>query len=419
MKKALVLVAGLFLASGTIFAEGKIDFSGTSVRYQQLISNSEYHNQRQNDSNWGTDAVLNLNYKIDDKNFLNLKYSTDDDDEFDEAGGDSVGSLILKRVDGQIEAQFETEISISGEEKDIQEKYNSINTYVKYNVKNDLFLTAYPYNMGTTVGSWFGDSDNASEIGGIVVTKGKLNVGLGFDQTNGFSGKEIVTALKADYSFNLGGIYLKTQYSGVFFDENNLSPFYTWEDKDYPNNEMLVKEKNRLGVITQQADIYAYKKVGDKLALMGELAYNKLVENSLKLGDEFIDSGAAAMFRAEYNATEKLKPYVQVKYITDGFLNYWRQKEYNVEGKTSGKDKYLVEKTTINGKDIYSLKGVKTGGTTEYILGAEYKLRNDLVATLEGQIVQAGEKIFYTWATDTKHAEKNYYELTTGLTYYF
>ena len=36
--------------------------------------------------------------------FIKLKYSTDDDDEFDEAGGDSVGSLILKRVDGQIKA---------------------------------------------------------------------------------------------------------------------------------------------------------------------------------------------------------------------------------------------------------------------------------------------------------------------------
>lgn len=419
MKKALVLVAGLFLATGTVFAEGKIDFSGSSIRYQQLIRNSEWGNQMYSDSDWGTDAVLKLNYVIDSNNTVSLKYSTDDDDGTDENGTDSLGSLIFKRVDGPIEAQFATEFSLSGEDEDIQEDKDSTDTYIKYNLKEDLSLTFYPYNMGTSIGAWFNDSKNNTEIPGVVLKKGNLNIGVGIDQASW--PKENIYAIKAGYSFNLAGIYIKTEYSGSFFDEDKLSPLYTYEDKNYPDNNMLGDDSNTLGIVTQQADIYAYKKVGDKLALMGEVAYNKLVENSLKLGDEFIDSGAAAMFRAEYNVTDKLKPYTQVKYITDGFMGYWRQREFNAEGKTKYSDKYNLVSTTIDGKTIYSLDGVKTGGTTEYIIGAEYKLRNNLVASLEGQYIVAGEEVFHSFSTTSgnTNTEKTYYELTTGLAYFF
>jgi len=136
------------------------------------------------------------------------------------------------------------------------------------------------------------------------------------------------------------------------------------------------------------------------LILQAEGGINILEKNSLKLGDEYINRGVAGMLRGAYEIG-KATPYVQVKYITDGFLNYWRQDDKN----TPTDNKYN--------------DGIKTGGTTELVAGTDYKIMNNFVFNVEGQYVVAGEKIFYDTALTSANSKKDYYELSSSVVYKF
>lgn len=417
MKKTLMLWAGLLLASGTIFAEGKVDFSGTTVKVQELIKSSEVQSREYNDSDWGTNAVIKLNYNIDEKNSVSLKYETNDDDDVSE---DNLVKMFLKRVDGPIEAQFALELSPTGTTKDIQEIQDTNETYFKYKLKDDLSVTVYPYNMGLETDGWFDDyEDNITEIPGIVFTKGKFDIGFGVDQASW--PKETVSAFKTGYSFNIFKTDIKAQYSRVFYAEEKL----------HPSDTLGGIDKGHLGIVTQIANISLNKKLTDKLFIFGELAHNKLDKNTLQLKDsngnyKFVNSGSAGIIGGEYQLTNKIKPYLNIKYVEDGFLGYYRQNEKNTPNNLVDQGSWTDSTGTVQYWDLETMTGLKTGGTTEYTIGVDYKLHENLILNLEGQYIFAGEKIFRAnedtadlstvWDTKTKDT---YFQVTGAVKFSF
>ncbi len=396
MKKKIAVLAGVLLVSGTVFGESKLDISGSSVMFKQLIKNSETGNQMYQDSDWGTVAKLKLQYQIDSSNQVSIEYLTDESDKKDDAA-----KVLLKRTDGPLEAQVATELNFGKDSEGFKEVPVTKDTYIKYNMENGYAVTVYPLDMGTNTGGWFGDSDNSTQIPGVVLSKGNFLVGLGVDQIgwpmkSGVTEKENVVALKTEYGKSIGGVWIKAQYSGVFYDSDKL----TVANNNDSNNKLGTKNEAKLGIVNQQANVSLYKKMDSGLILQAEGGINILEKNALKLGDEYINQGVAGMFRVAYEKG-KVTPYAQTKYITDGFLNYWRQDDKN----TPTDNKYN--------------DGKKTGGTTEFVLGADYKIMNNFVFNVEGQYVQAGEKIFYDSTLSGANKEKNYYEVSSSVVYKF
>ena len=294
-----------------------------------------------------------------------------------------------------------TELNFGKETEGFREIPVTKETYVKYTMKNGYALAFYPLDMGTNTGAWFGDSDNSTQIPGVVLSKGNFLLGVGAEQNgwpikSGVKEKENVIAVKTDYGRTIAGVWVKAQYSGVFYDHNKLSV----TGNNDSNNKLGTKNEAKLGIVNQQANISLYKKMDSGLILQAEGGINILEKNSLKLGDEYINRGVAGMLRGAYEIG-KATPYVQVKYITDGFLNYWRQDDKN----TPTDNKYT--------------DGIKTGGTTELVAGTDYKIMNNFVFNVEGQYVVAGEKIFYDTALTSANSKKDYYELSSSVVYKF
>lgn len=398
MKKKIAVLAGVLLVSGTVFGETKMELSGSTIKFRQIILTSECGNQMYQDSDWGTDAKLKLSYQINDSNSVSLEYSTDTSND----SSDNAATVLLKRVDGPVEAQIATELNLGSSTESFKEVPVTKDTYIKYNMKNGYAMTFYPLDMGTVTGSWFCDDDNSTEIPGVVLSKGNFLVGLGVDQVgwpakSGVTEKENVIAVKSSYGRSIGGAWINAQYSGVFYDRDKLTVI---NNTDTSNNTLGTKNKAMLGIVNQQANISLDKKMDSGFAIHVEGAINILEKNALKLGNEYINQGVAGMFRGSYDIG-KGTPYAQVKYITDGFLNYWRQDDKN----TPTDNKYT--------------DGIKTGGTTECEVGLDYKMSNNFTFNLAAEYVKAGEKIFSDSTLSGSNTKDDYYALITGVSYNF
>jgi opacity protein-like surface antigen len=86
--------------------------------------------------------------------------------------------------------------------------------------------------------------------------------------------------------------------------------------------------------------------------------------------DKDIDSGYGITGKVSYAMSNLLTPYVQVKYTTDGFIAYGDMDDFTVDD------------------------GMQTGGLTEVIAGADYKLTDKLTLNGEAKLQSAGEKVF-------------------------
>lgn len=94
---------------------------------------------------------------------------------------------------------------------------------------------------------------------------------------------------------------------------------------------------------------------------------------SSRNGKEDIKTGYGVSVKGTYALSDKVAPYAQVKYTTDGFLAYGDMEDWNVN----------------NQDDI-----LYTGGVLELIGGVDYKLTDKLTLTGEAKFQNAGEEMF-------------------------
>lgn len=392
MKKASILLAGLLLVSGTTFAASELDFSGTQVKFKSVLVNSQGKGVN-DDSNGDTDAVIQVKYKINDKTSASIKFNTDDDkvDASKPSTMDTTAELLVKRVDGPLEAQFDIDMRF-GTGLEIREDYDSSKTYIKWKQSDALTLGFYPFNMGLGNGIIFDKTDAISEFPGVTANFGNTYVGLGYDI---LSNSDFVQALalKAGNKMTIGGITLNTKYSGVFYDEDKVNLF------DLTNG--IVKSSlgtvkagldGTIGIVSQDISLNANYKLTDKITLDAEGGINTLNKN-FKVNNEAEKSGIGFSAKATLKATESLSPYAQVKYGTDGYLVWGEIFDNNMANK-------------------------KTGGVTELIAGANYTLVKGLNLNAEGSLRTAGEKV-YADTKGTANQEKSALQISTAVSYKF
>lgn len=398
MKRTATLVAGLLLVTGTVFAEGKLDFSGTVIKAKtKLITTTDANVS--DDSNGDTDAVLQLKYNLTDNTSATFKFDTDsEDDTYDDDM-----EILLKTVQGKVEAQFDAGLSFKNEKaipiydpSGTQTGYSAIinhgtrfaedqdssDTYIKYNHTDNMSVAFYPFNMGLGNGSEFDETDSYTEIPGLVLTAGNAYVGFGMesadvdtDSVAAGTQKESVMAVKAGYEMTSGDTKVALKYSGAFWDKDKL------EDSVYTN---VLGTAGQLGPVVHDVNVHAELKLAEKFSVVAEAGINVLYDDieayvpkngtlSSTNGKEDIKTGYGVSVKGTYALSDKVAPYAQVKYTTDGFLAYGDMEDWNV----NNQDKVLY-----------------TGGVLELIGGVDYKLTDKLTLTGEAKFQNAGEEMF-------------------------
>lgn len=396
MKRTATLVAGLLLVTGTVFAEGKLDFSGTVIKAKtKLITTTDANVS--DDSNGDTDAVLQLKYNLTDNTSATFKFDTDsEDDTYDDDM-----EILLKTVQGKVEAQFDAGLSFKNEEDvaviydttgtptgisttinhgtRFAEDQDSSDTYIKYNHTDNMSVAFYPFNMGLGNGSEFDETDSYTEIPGLVLTAGNAYVGFGMesadvdtDSVAAGTQKESVMAVKAGYEMTSGDTKVALKYSGAFWDKDKL------EDSVYTN---VLGTAGQLGPVVHDVNVHAELKLAEKFSVVAEAGINVLYDDieaivpkngtlSSRNGKEDIKTGYGVSVKGTYALSDKVAPYAQVKYTTDGFLAYGDMEDWNVN----------------NQDDV-----LYTGGVLELIGGVDYKLTDKLTLTGEAKFQNARE----------------------------
>lgn len=391
MKKASILLAGLLLVSGTTFAASELDFSGTQVKFKSVLVNSQGKGVN-DDSNGDTDAVIQVKYKINDKTSASFKFNTDDDkvDASKPSTMDTTAELLVKRVDGPLEAQFDIDMRF-GTGLEIREDYDSSKTYIKWKQSDALTLGFYPFNMGLGNGVIFDKTDAISEFPGVTASFGNTYVGLGYDVLSNSDSVQAL-ALKAGNKMTVAGITLNTKYSGVFYDEDKVNLYNADGTVKTSTGTVKAGLDGTIGIVSQDISLNANYKLTDKITLDVEGGINTLNKN-FKVNNEAEKSGIGFSAKATLKATESLSPYAQVKYGTDGYLVWGEIFDNNMANK-------------------------KTGGVTELIAGANYTLVKGLILNAEGSLKTAGEKI-YADTKETANQEKSALQISTAVSYKF
>ncbi|MGM0507775.1 MAG: hypothetical protein ACQERZ_01205 [Fusobacteriota bacterium] len=167
MKKLAVLVAGVMLVGGTVFA-GDMSVSG-KVAHTALKYNS---NADVVDLLDGGDQyfMLDLTKELDETTTLTLGYDTDD------ANPDMVGSLKLnKDVNDSIEAQvavdLDTSVGMALSEA------NGGDTYIKFTPSDIYSITFKPFEAGTGIGDEF-ETKDTQDAGGLEISFGAADAPL-------------------------------------------------------------------------------------------------------------------------------------------------------------------------------------------------------------------------------------------------
>ncbi len=420
MKRTATLVAGLLLVTGTVFAEGKLDFSGTVIKAKTKLIEKNYEAVN-DDSNGDTDIILKVNYDLGNNTTATFKFDTDSEDDT----YDKNMNIMVKTVQGKVEAQFDAGLELDGAESssgiEFRENQDSSDTYIKYNHTGYLAVTFYPFNMGLGNGSEFDEEDHYTEIPGVVLTAGKSYVGFGMDEVeyykrDGFTFDQkidSVMAVKAGTSFETDKVKLSLKYSGVFFGDDLKDGYYisgktsTYE-RAIIGEKGLVATGGNLGLITTDISAKAEVKLTDKVKLNAEVGMVTLAddltlfsfdENSNITGISEEDSGFGIFVKGSYALTDVATPYVKVKHSTDGFVAYGDMRDWN-----------RVEN---------SLTGEKTDGVTEISLGTDYKLTEKLVLNGEFTFKNAGNYIFEDKTSDTGKYSKTNYTLEASATFTF
>lgn len=382
MKKASILLAGLLLVSGTTFGASELDFSGTQVKFKSVLVNSQGKGVN-DDSNGDTDAIIQVKYKINDKTSASLRFNTDD---LNNSTSDNVAELLIKRVDGPIEAQFDIDMDFSSG-INVKEDFDSNKTYIKWKQSDALTLGFYPFNMGMGNGVIFDKTDAITEFPGVTANFGNTYVGVGYDVLSNSDSVQAL-ALKAGNKMTVAGLTLNTKYSGVFYDEDKVKTTAT----NGTMKDVRAGHDGTIGIISQEINVNANFKLTDKITLDAEGGINTLNKN-FKVNNESEKSGIGFSAKASMKLTDSLTPYAQMKYGTDGYLVWGEIYDNNMAGK-------------------------KTGGVTELIAGANYTLVKGLNLNAEGSLRTAGEKIY----KDTKgiaNKEKSALQISTAVSYKF
>lgn len=391
MKKASILLAGLLLVSGTTFAASELDFSGTQVKFKSVLVNSQGKGVN-DDSNGDTDAVIQVKYKINDKTSASIKFNTDDDkvDASKPSTMDTTAELLVKRVEGPLEAQFDIDMRF-GTGLEIREDYDSSKTYIKWKQSDALTLGFNPFNMGLGNGVMFDKTDAISEFPGVTASFGNTYLGLGYDVLSNSDSVQAL-ALKIGNKMTVAGITLNTKYSGVFYDEDKVNLYNADGTVKTSTGTVKAGLDGTIGIVSQDISLNANYKLTDKITLDAEGGINTLNKN-FKVNNEAEKSGVGFTIKATLKATESLNPYAQVKYGTDGYL-VWDE---------------IFDKNMVN---------KKIGGVTELVAGANYTLVKGLNLNLEGSMKTAGEKV-YADTKGTANQEKSALQISTAVSYKF
>lgn len=404
MKKTAILVAGLLLVSGSVFAESALDFTGTMIKAKTNIVDTAT-NPINDDSNGDTDMILKLKYNIDAKTTATFEYNTDDNSD----SWDNEAELILNRKEGKVEAQFDARVVVGATDADtalsgqsfLSEDQTSDKTFIKYNHTKDLAFTFYPFNMGLNNGKVFDHSDFHTDIPGVVVNYQNVYAGIGMDAIDGTD--ESVVALKAGASYKTAKAEFSAKYSGAYWDKDELTPKLG-----------VVATDGTLGPITHDINFNLNYKATKRFTLDAEVGVNVLYDD-VALFDideaeyDDVSTGFGMSLKGTYAATAKTSVYGQFKYTTDGYLSYedmadWNARTYidiNANGKYDA------------GTDIL---GIKTGGIFELIAGLDYKLTEKLVLNGEAKLQAAGNEVYED--KDGK-AQSSHFVLSTSATYKF
>jgi len=363
MKRTATLLAGLLLVTGTVFAAGELDFSGTTIKAQTILLNTNADGNVNDDSNGDTDIVLKAKYNLSNNTTATFKFDTDsEDDTYD----DNM-NIMVKTVQGKVEAQFDAGLDFSNDvsgatttSMKFVENQDSSDTYIKYNHTKDMAVTFYPFNMGLSNGSNFDEGDSFTQIPGVVATFGKVYVGAGMDSVENNVGDdtESVLAIKAGYETTVAGATLKAKYSGAFWDDDKLTTGAT-----------VVGTAGRLGVVVHDVNVQATYKVGKALTLTGEVGMETLEKDAYTLGTEKVDSGFGLFVKGSYAMSSVMTPYVSFQHSTDGYIADGDMFDWNEAG-------------------------TETGGVSVLKAGADYKLTDKLTLNGEARLRTSGEKLY-------------------------
>lgn len=381
MKRTATLLAGLLLVTGTVFAAEGLDFSGTVIKAQSILVNTNDSGNVNDDSNGDTDIVLKAKYNLDNNTTVTFKFDTDSEkDTYD----DNM-NIMVKTVQGKVEAQFDAGLKLNANTTEsssgiqFRENQDSSDTYIKYNHTKDMAVTFYPFNMGLSNGSNFDEGDSFTQIPGVVATFGKAYVGAGMDA---ITADDSVIAVKAGYETTVAGATLKAKYSGAFWDDEKLTPGST-----------VVGTAGRLGLVVHDVNVQATYKVGKALTLTGEVGMETLVKDLYTTADgEIIDSGFGLFVKGSYAMSSVMTPYVSFQHSTDGYLADGDMFDWNTA---------LTE----------------TGGVSVLKAGADYKLTDKLVLNGEARLRNSGEKSVFTDKDGV--ADDSDFRISTSATFTF
>lgn len=399
MKKTAILVAGLLLVSGTTFAEGALDFTGTEIKAKTNLVDTAT-NPINDDSNGDTDMILKLKYNIDPKTTATFEYNTDDNYDF----YDNEAELILNRKDGKVEAQFDAAVILGANSENgeafLMEDPTSDKTFIKYNHTKDLAFTFYPFNMGLNNGKVFEHSDYHTDIPGVVLGYKNIYAGIGMDAIEGTD--ESVVALKTGATYKSAKAEFSAKYSGAFWDEDELTPGLS-------NAADYVATAGTLGYVAHDINFNLNYKATKKFTLDTELGVNVLSDDMYVANPENgetddVSTGFGLSLKGTYAATAKTGVYGQFKYTTDGFFSYEDMADWNLK---TGID--------LDGDDVADANQ-ETAGVFELIAGVDYKLTEKLVLNGEAKLQAAGNEIF---ADKDGDAQSSHFVLSTSASYKF
>ncbi|BDU50990.1 hypothetical protein [Haliovirga abyssi] len=293
MKKIAVLLAGMLLVGGMVFADpattsvnGKVEFTAIdmdSTRDGQMLSQTgdQYFK-------------LNLTKQFDETTKVTAEYNTDEDSK-----DDSVASLTLtKQVNDKIEAAVKVNVDTTIGLKFADDEGGD--TYLKYTASKDLNITLKPFEAGTGVGDELGTKDtqdahgvevNATLVDGLATTavvnfandgkddKMGLKAGATYTGVENLSvtgefsmndTKATKTAVDARGSYKMGSLTLSGEMLNV---TNKVKDSTTGKVTEKTGMGLFAKAAYDLGTLSEGVTAntnVSFKQLGEKLYYDGD-----------------------------------------------------------------------------------------------------------------------------------------------------
>lgn len=363
MKKTAVLLAGLLLVTGTVFAESKLDISGTiGMDYDVIDTTSE--EMFEDASEDKTDLAITATYTVDENTSVAFTLDSDDTED-DYSDYEDTIDMVIKQTRGDFEVSFDLMIDLASaasttasdagtEGINIKEDSDSTATYIKWNMPSGSSLTAYPMNMGMSVdASLLSDDDGQYlEMPGVVYAADGFYVGAGIDSAMEGTDYVMAMAVKAGFSTEMDGMSLAVDYSG-----NLMSEDVTSYDTDTGRASGSIAHAV-MATVGMEIE-------GITLDLEAGLT---TLRSEITLGGDKVGSGIGLAGTATMEMTEVMEAYLEAAYMTDGFY---------------------IDETTYD----YGVARTETGGVLETSVGVNYTLAEGLVLTPELDFNVYGEDI--------------------------